>query len=485
VTSTAVARLVNDKKTRSIPWLVEWYGVSVDSARMLGGVLLTLAALAAGYLGYQRWDASQQERLAYEWVARPEALLQQLRGESRDLAHRVELDRAGDLLEEARDALDQRAFRSAISLGRASYDQLEAIRDRRRLGGSIAWFLSVQGDVQYRRGETGEFLRAYARTELHEGDYVRSGTNASAEIHFRDEETVFTLRPSSLIKLTRELAGEGSTLGYMEYGWVAVDTSRTPSGVETRYSKLQAGEHSQVSIGLPEGSTSSTVRVSEGTAKVVNLSTGETRQLGERQEVSQSAERFGATVALPPQPTLIGPADDFAVNIDATDRVELNWNAVSGAVRYALQVSRSRLFGENVVDAGDRVGTSATLGLKEEGRYLWRVAAYGRNGALGPWSETRKFRVVSYRNLALEEDAEPPPLEIEILLTGRIALITGTTEPGSRLEINGQGAVVAADGSFTATRTLFGRGRVPIEFVAVDRAGNRTVERRFAYLDEG
>ncbi|HVS14993.1 MAG TPA: hypothetical protein VMV46_13785 [Thermoanaerobaculia bacterium] len=485
MTSTAVAHSVNDKKTRSIPWLVEWYGVSVDSARLLGGVLLTVVALAAGYFGFQRWNAVQLERQAYEWVSRPEALLQQLRGETGDLANRAELDRVGEQLEQARDALDRRAFRSAISLGQASYDRLEALRDRRRLGSSIAWFLSVQGDVQYRRGESGDFLRAYARTELHEGDYVRSAGSSSAEIHFRAEETVFTLRPSSLIKLTRDLASGGSTLGYMEYGWVAVDTSRTPSGVETPYTTLQAGEHSLVSIAVPEGSTRSTVRVSEGTARVRNLRTGESRELGERQEVSQSEDRFGVTVALPPPPDLLGPGDDFAINIDSTDRVKLTWSPVAGAVRYALQVSRSRLFGQNVVDAGDRVGTSATLGLREEGRYLWRVAAYGRGGGLGPWSEIRKFRVVSYRNLALEEDTEPPPIEIEVLLTGNIALITGSTEPGARIEINGEAAAVAADGSFTATRTLFGRGRVPIEFVAVDRAGNRTTERRFVYLDEG
>jgi hypothetical protein len=93
--------------------------------------------------------------------------------------------------------------------------------------------------------------------------------------------------------------------------------------------------------------------------------------------------------------------------------------------------------------------------------------------------------VVSYRNLALEEDSLPPAIEIEILLTGNIALITGSTEPGARLEINGSDAAVAADGSFTETRALFGRGRTPVEFVAIDRAGNRTSERRFVYLDEG
>lgn len=475
---------MSKKDSRAIPFQVEWYGVSVDSARLLGGIALVVSALVVGYFGYQRWNATKLERQAYEWVSRPEALLRQLRGERNEPALRSELDAASETLQQARDALGERNFRSAISLGLSCNDQLEAIRDRGRLGGSIAWFLSVQGDVQYRRGETGDFLRAQARTELHEGDYVRSGGGSSAEIHFREEETVFTLRPSSLIKLTRDLAGDGRTLGYMEYGWVAVDTSRTPTEVETPYSRLRAGENSLVSIAVPEGSERSTVRVSQGSAEVENLETGEIRTLGERQQVSQNGDRLGATVPLPLAPTLISPVDDHAINIDSTDRVRLNWSPVVGAARYALQVSRSRLFGENVVDTSDRVGTSATLRLQEEGRYMWRVAAYDRQGTIGPWSEIRKFRVASYRSLALEEDAEPPTIEAEVLLTGNIVLITGSTEPGSRLEINGQEAVVAADGSFTATRTLFGEGRVPIEFVAVDRAGNRTTDQRYVFLDE-
>jgi hypothetical protein len=474
---------VSKKVTRSLPFQVEWYGVSVDSARLIGGVALTLVALAVGYLGYQSWNATNLERQAYEWVSRPEALLRQLRGERNEPAVSTELNAASELLQQAREALGQRNFRSAIGLGRACNDQLEAIRDRGRLGGSIAWFLSVQGDIQYRRGESGDFLRAHARTELHEGDYVRSASGSSAEIHFREEETVFTLRPDSLIKLTRGLSADGRVLG-LEYGWVAVDTSRAPAEVETPYTRLRAGENSLVSIAVSEGSDRSTVRVSQGSARVESLETGEVRELGERQQVSQNGERLGATLPLPPAPVLLGPPDDYAINIDSTDRVKLTWNPVSGAIRYALQVSRSRLFGENIVDSEDRAGTAATLRLQEEGRYLWRVAAYDRNGTVGPWSEIQRFRVASYRSLALEEDAEPPTLEIEVLLTGSIALLTGKTEPGSRLEINGQEAVVAADGSFTATRTLFGRGRVPIEFVAVDRAGNQTTEQRFVFLDE-
>ena len=115
---------------------------------------------------------------------------------------------------------------------------------------------------------------------------------------------------------------------------------------------------------------------------------------------------------------------------------------------------------------------------------MWRVAVYDQTGALGPWSEPRKFRVASYRDLALEGDLEPPPIEVELLLNGNIALVKGTTEPGARLQLNGEDLFVAADGTFSTSVVLYGSGKTPVVFKAVDRAGNSTVERRVVYLDE-
>jgi hypothetical protein len=125
------------------------------------------------------------------------------------------------------------------------------------------------------------------------------------------------------------------------------------------------------------------------------------------------------------------------------------------------------------------------LALREAGNYVWRVAAYDSRGSLGPWSETRKFRVASYRELALDIDREPPTLEAQIMVNGNIALIVGKTEPGSALAINQVASSVAADGSFTATRTLWGTGRMAVDFVITDRAGNRTTERRWVFVEEG
>lgn len=472
-------------KQRRFAW--DWYSVSVDAVQLLLGVVVVAVLLLGGYFAYGRYNQHRLQQRASEWVAKPETLLRQLRSEQRGGSYQSDFAEAEARLDEARAAYDQGAWRSAISHGRASFDLLEGVLEQVRLGGSIAWFLSVQGDVEYRRGEAGPFLRAYPRTELHEDDYVRSGKSSSAEIHFQHEDTVFRLRPGSLVKLTRSSGGGEPgehTLGYMEYGWVALDTAGTPSSLQTPYTHLRAQQHSQVSIELEEGSRRSQIRVSEGRAQVRDLESGRQAEVGERQQVEQTPAGFSAAIELPPHPLLAAPPDGYTVNIDATDRVRLEWTAVAGASRYALQVSKNRLFGENVIDVANRYATEALLALREEGNYVWRVAAYDSRGTLGPWSETRKLRVASYRELALDVDREPPRLEAEVMLNGNIALIVGKTEPGSALAINQEAAAVAADGSFSATRTLWGTGRMPVDFVITDRAGNRTTERRWVFVDE-
>lgn len=464
--------------------LRDWYSVSVDTVRLWLSGALCLFLLGVAYVGYQDWARGHLERSAFSWVSRAESLLGQAQAQSDPRVYRDELSYAGSRLVRAQAALELSEFAEAAELGRDAHQVLLGILDAQRLEGSIAWFRSVQGDVRYRRGEQGDFQRAFARIELHDGDYVMSSANASAEIHFREEDAVFTLRPRSLVKLSRQLAGRQPTLGEMEYGWVALSTADVSTGVRTSSTELVVAENSRASVAIPQGSAGTEIRVDTGGAVAVAANTGETRQLQERQKVELRGNAFTSTVTLPPPVELLSPPDGFGVNIDAETTVELAWRPIPAAARYALQVSSSRLFADLHVDRAGLRGTSARIGLREPGRFAWRVAAIDARGNRGPWSEPRWLRVDSYRNLALEVDREPPPIEVEVFMNGNLALLQGRTEPGSRLEVNGREIPIAADGTFLSTQWLFGSGRIPLIFRAVDASGNDTVRRHWVYLDE-
>ena len=83
------------------------------------------------------------------------------------------------------------------------------------------------------------------------------------------------------------------------------------------------------------------------------------------------------------------------------------------------------------------------------------------------------------------EDKDAPILEIEdVYVNGNILILKGRTEPGVRLDVDGQNIPVNADGSFSRSVTHPRVGVVSVVATAVDAAGNQTVEQREVLIDD-
>ena len=196
----------------------------------------------------------------------------------------------------------------------------------------------------------------------------------------------------------------------------------------------------------------------------------------------QQAERLGNTTGMLDSPVVIAPVNGFDLNLDRNRELVLSWEQVKDADGYQLQISRSRLFGEAVVDRR-RVKSSATLGVNEEGNYYWRVAAYGPDGELGPWSSLRKFRALSLDGVGWKDTVAPQLQLAKMQVNGNIVIVTGHTEPGVRVEIDGQRTPVEADGSFSLSITPESEGLVNVEVSAVDASGNRTEDSQKVFIE--
>ena len=268
----------------------------------------------------------------------------------------------------------------------------------------------------------------------------------------------------------------------IEYGWVDLETSRRPSGVETEYAAIRLETDSEATITYEQTSATGRFAVGKGTAQVAAPQSGEVRQpraaraghaaagqARQHHRPARSARRRRPRQRLRPQPR-------------PNRELVLSWDQVKDADGYQLQISRSRLFGDAVVDRR-RVKTSATLGVNDEGNYFWRVAAYGPDGSLGPWSSLRKFRALSLDGIGWK-DTVPPQLQVaKMTVNGNIVIITGTTEPGVRVEIEGQRAPVAADGTFSLSVTPETEGLVDVQVSAVDASGNRTETKQRVFIE--
>jgi hypothetical protein len=119
---------------------------------------------------------------------------------------------------------------------------------------------------------------------------------------------------------------------------------------------------------------------------------GTVRSVGAMEQIVHTAGGLSAPVSLPGAPVLLSPEMGTAFEL-ADERMVLHWQRVSGATRYGLQICRDDHFVDNVIDVENRNGPVATVGLLGSGKFLWRVAAFTRQGAKGPWSEPQSFVV--------------------------------------------------------------------------------------------
>lgn len=461
-----------------------WYSVSVETLRGLGLFLAVLVLVTAAFFGYRYWESWALERQAAGLIAESDNLIETLRS-YRELPRFSEQYGTGrKLLIDARASYAAGDLREAVDDAKRSRNVMAAILSTLEVegqGGEGA-FISVDGGVEFRRSNS-EWTAARSRVTLNAGDRVRTSSNGSAEIMFTDG-TVYTVNPNSSIVVTpRAGGGDGDSQAVgLEYGLLDLATRDNPTRVGTPEVEARVEQQTQAFVSYDQESRRGRIGAVRG--QVVVEGEGGTRRLGDLEQVEQRQGALSHVSRLPAPPDLVAPRDKREFDAGRQSEIVLEWSPVAGAGGgYALQVSRTRLFVNNLIDVTGRRKTSARLGIRGDGSFQWRVAAVSPEGERGPWSTPRNFRVSTVAD-AGGTDTEPPPLEIEKAVGyGNIFIVEGKTEAGSSVEINGETAKVEADGTFIKTIQLSGEGYGIIEVRARDAWGNVSDHRERVYIE--
>ena len=374
-----------------------WYKVSVETVRVWTflGVLVVLGFLSIqGFGSVRRHFASKQLEVAMD---ESRNLMERLRTED-DLYHfNNEWSRARTSFEGAREHILAGDVQEALTLARRSRSLLLSIHESllKRTGGE-ARFIEIRGAVEYRRGDRGEWTQAVNLTNLYEGDYIKTSGDGSARVMTADGAH-FTVRPNTVILVASTKSPESSrreqTIA-LESGWVNLSTAQSTGRIMTPDAEATVSRRSSAVVSYDQTRRVSQYSVHRGRADVTS-STGQKRELQELEQVTQRAGQLAGVQKIPEAPALLEPSDNLEFAFDAVDEIQLSWEPVQGASRYALQVSTNRLFVENVIDDDNRRKPRARLGVRGEGTFVWRVAAYDSSGAKGPWSLYNRFRVTS------------------------------------------------------------------------------------------
>lgn len=474
-----------------------WYSISVDTLRTLGVLIVAAGLLVVGARYFHQWEQKALAREASRVIDEARGKLEVFE-QTAGAAQRTGLEQARAGIAEAEEAYRKASYRAAIESAKRARMALGSPLDGGAGSGKAAAnFVTVQGTVEYRRGEAGDWQPAKSRTSLEPGDYVRT-SSGSAEIVFADG-TFYTVRANTqfIVASVRGAdGGEGQSIR-MDYGWVDLSTRAKPSQVATPGVEARVRESSEAFVSYDRVAGRGRFGAVSGGVDLASA-TGLKRSVGPLEQVVQSGGQLSAAERLPGMPRLSTPSDLAEVDFDpsdrpATGRLALGWEPVSGASRYALQVGRNHLFVDNVIDVSSRTKTTATLGLRGEGNFVWRVAAIGRDGVQGPWSEPRKFRVAALsgsRGRAsagggadAPRDKTPPRLDLEdVKPYGTVLIVGGKTEPGARVSINGEPVEVDLDGTFNKAIQMNREGWSTLKIRAVDAEGNPNVLERKVFV---
>jgi len=460
----------------------------VDTLRGLGLLLLILAIAGSLVFGYRAWDRQSLQREAAAVINEAGGLLQRLAGDKHATSFATEYRTARLSFQEAQTKLTAKDYAGALESGTRSRNVLLSILDALALRGASgqARFIVIEGEVEYRRGDGGDWQEARTQVQLQPGDFVRT-SEGSAEIMFLGG-SLYTVRPNTQFIVSPPGAGSRGAAEQsieMTYGWVNLSTSEKPGNVRTPRAVARVREQTEAFVTVDKATSEGRFGAYHGNGVELSSAGGMTRQIAPLQQVVQTGDLLSEPKPLPGRPELLTPGDNEILDLDHTRRLVLSWSAVNGAGRYALQVSRSQLFVDNLIDVTNRTRTRATLGLRGEGVFQWRIAAYGADGLQGPWSSPGKFRIASSHGAGSEKkDTTPPELDLyEVKTYGSIFMVAGRSEPGARIEVNGEQVKTGVDGSFTKPVQLTKEGWNIIDIRARDAWGNEAVRRHRVFVE--
>jgi len=328
---------------------------------------------------------------------------------------------------------------------------------------AIAWTGAHTGLTLRDRHAVQTFDRSEATIRFDAGEELQVGENSLVVVKRLRMDVEGGRRQASVIVLGGELTGRtgpsGSALDLEIL--TAQGTSRVTSG----------GGRSGATFSLRvNDDDTSTLSVFEGKAQVT--SGGRTLTVGQDEGIVISRRGpLGGPGRLPRPPRMEAPADLATIyQGHQAPPVDFQWAGDPELDAYRIVIASDPDLHDVVLNM-KVTDTTFTHGNLHPGNYYWRVA--GLRGGLSS-------RQVPVRHLNVVQDLEPPPLTVGfpegMVETGSL-VVTGFTEPGSRVIVSSHETRAGETGAFEQSIPLK-RGPNLVVVESHDAAGNTAYRTR-------
>jgi hypothetical protein len=345
-----------------------------------------------------------------------------------------------------------------------------------------AKFVNLDGRVQLKKVNSVQWVTADYRMALDKGDLIQTGADGVARITFADG-TTYTVQSDTLVTVEENSVGRDSeTRVAMHISSGAVDlatgTWDSPkSKAEVSFSNAVASvqQNSRAAVRTDPRTNEGEITVSAGTAQLATTDGRQRVDIGRWERVTvppTGGTVIKSNVLAPPDLTQPMNLQPLIVPDPKRTPVRFEWKPVQDAISYELRISTTAMF-SRIVEDRKLSGTSVDISGLDQGDYFWDVLATDQAKRVSAPSDTFKF------TLATQGKGQEMLLEVASTeLHGNVVEITGRTEPGAALIINGeQVADIRGDGAFKYFTAPLTRGSQTIVLTGQNRRGGTAIKR--------
>src|SRR6202045_3576954 len=344
-----------------------------------------------------------------------------------------------------------------------------------------AKFVNLDGRVQVKKVNSVQWVTADYRMALDKGDLIQTSGDAAARVTFADG-TTYTVQADTLVTVEENSVGRDSatrvamhiTSGAVDLATGTWDSPKSKAEVSFSNAVASVKQNSRAAVRSDPQTNESNITVSAGTAELATTDGRQHVEIGKWERVT--VPPAGGTVtktnvlALPDlaEPLNLQP---LIVPDPKHAPVHFEWKPVPEAISYEIRVSTTSMF-SRIVEDRKLAGTSVDISGLDPGDYFWDVMATDAQKHVSAASDTFKF------TLATQGKGQEMVLEIgDTELHGNVVEISGRTEPGAALIINGESvADIHPDGTFKYFTQSLGRGSHTIAVTGQNRRGGTVIK---------
>lgn len=315
-----------------------------------------------------------------------------------------------------------------------------------------AHFTALDGTVRVRKANGNSWIRADYNVPLEKGDVVQTASEGMAKVVFNDG-TNYTVKQDSLIVIEENSANaqqQTNVAVAVTSGTVDLTTATYVQGSKSQVivagAKASLAPESSAMVRNDPRADQHEILVKKGSSdierngEVVRLSNWEKVNFKNESKTMERGKEVGPPTPITPgnmMPIFIAPSEK-------TKDVEFAWTPMPSAAGYRLRISHNPYFSSLLLDRKVETPNVVVTGLGQ-GAYYWDIQSYDGSGKESVESEKNRFTIIARAKETVELSLDLDPF----IQHGHVIEVTGKTETGARVMVNGREVpIVAEDGSF-------------------------------------